>query len=105
MTKEENELLTQTAPGTPCGEFMRQYWQPAALSEELPEEGAYNVSDVTVIQGLGPGEQLPALNRGAIDAAVVPRSQFQVPLLAPTTFLRAADESIPCHPPPIPLFL
>ena len=39
----------------------------------------HNVSDVTVIQGLGPGEQLPALNRGAIDAAVVSPPSF--PLL------------------------
>ncbi|HEY3116364.1 MAG TPA: Rieske 2Fe-2S domain-containing protein, partial [Chloroflexota bacterium] len=40
MLKEENELLTQTGPGTPCGDLMRRYWQPAALSEELPEGGA-----------------------------------------------------------------
>ncbi|HEY2990378.1 MAG TPA: Rieske 2Fe-2S domain-containing protein [Candidatus Binatia bacterium] len=40
MTKEENELLTQTGPGTPCGELMRRYWQPAALSEELPPGAA-----------------------------------------------------------------
>jgi ABC-type nitrate/sulfonate/bicarbonate transport system substrate-binding protein len=39
----------------------------------------YNVTDVTVIQGLGPGEQLPALNRGSIDAAVVSPPAF--PLL------------------------
>jgi len=38
--KEENDLLTQTGPGTPCGELMRRYWQPAALSEELPEGGS-----------------------------------------------------------------
>jgi phenylpropionate dioxygenase-like ring-hydroxylating dioxygenase large terminal subunit len=38
MTKEENDLLTQTGPGTPCGELMRRYWQPAALSEELPPD-------------------------------------------------------------------
>src|SRR6185295_20088476 len=36
MTEEENKLLTQTGPGTPCGELMRRYWQPAALSEEIP---------------------------------------------------------------------
>lgn len=36
MTKEENALLVQIGPGTPCGELMRRYWQPAALSEELP---------------------------------------------------------------------
>jgi phthalate 4,5-dioxygenase len=36
ITQEENNLLTQTGPGTPCGELMRRYWQPVALSEELP---------------------------------------------------------------------
>lgn len=40
MTQGENDVLTQTGPGTPCGEFMRRYWQPAALSEELPQRGA-----------------------------------------------------------------
>jgi nitrite reductase/ring-hydroxylating ferredoxin subunit len=35
ITPEENNLLTQTGRGTPCGELMRRYWQPAALSEEL----------------------------------------------------------------------
>ncbi len=39
-TQEENELLTRVGPGTPCGELMRRYWQPAALSEELPAGGA-----------------------------------------------------------------
>ncbi|MBM2811128.1 MAG: Aromatic ring-hydroxylating dioxygenase subunit alpha [Chloroflexi bacterium] len=39
-TIEENVLLTETGPGTPCGEVMRCYWQPAALSEELPLGGA-----------------------------------------------------------------
>jgi nitrite reductase/ring-hydroxylating ferredoxin subunit len=27
-------MLTEVGPGTPCGEFMRRYWQPAALSSE-----------------------------------------------------------------------
>lgn len=27
--------LTSTMPGTPMGEYMRQYWQPVCLSEEL----------------------------------------------------------------------
>ena len=40
MTKEENYLLTRTGPGTPCGELMRRYWQPVALSEETPPGGA-----------------------------------------------------------------
>lgn len=38
-TKEENDLITQTGPGTPCGDFMRRYWQPVALAEELAPEG------------------------------------------------------------------
>ncbi|HWP36158.1 MAG TPA: Rieske 2Fe-2S domain-containing protein [Gemmatimonadales bacterium] len=39
LTKEENDLVTRTGPGTPCGKLLRSYWQPAALSEELPEGG------------------------------------------------------------------
>jgi phthalate 4,5-dioxygenase len=37
MTREENELLTQTDPGTPMGQYFRRYWLPAMLSERLPE--------------------------------------------------------------------
>ena len=40
LTQDENDLLTQTGPGTPCGELLRRYWQPAALSEELPLGGS-----------------------------------------------------------------
>ena len=34
--KEHYDLLTHTGQGTPCGALLRRYWQPAALSEELP---------------------------------------------------------------------
>lgn len=38
MLKQEiNELLTQTGPGTAMGNLFRQYWLPALLAEELPE--------------------------------------------------------------------
>lgn len=37
LRKEVNELLTQTDTGTPMGELFRQYWIPAMLAEELPE--------------------------------------------------------------------
>ncbi len=40
LTQEENEMLTRTGPGTPAGDLLRRYWQPAGLSEELPEGGA-----------------------------------------------------------------
>ncbi|HVR78384.1 MAG TPA: Rieske 2Fe-2S domain-containing protein [Acidimicrobiia bacterium] len=34
---EDNEFLTRTRPGTPMGDLFRQYWIPALLTEELPE--------------------------------------------------------------------
>jgi len=37
LKKEDNEKLTRIGPGTPGGEMMRRYWQPAAMSSELPE--------------------------------------------------------------------
>jgi phthalate 4,5-dioxygenase len=37
LRKEQNELLTQTGPGTPAGRLFRSYWIPALLAEELPE--------------------------------------------------------------------
>src|SRR5918999_6555521 len=40
ISREENNLLTQTGPGTACGELMRRYWQPVALSNEVPHGGA-----------------------------------------------------------------
>jgi phenylpropionate dioxygenase-like ring-hydroxylating dioxygenase large terminal subunit len=40
LTREENELLTKTGPGTPMGDLLRRYWLPAMLSEELPAPDA-----------------------------------------------------------------
>jgi phthalate 4,5-dioxygenase len=40
LTEEQNALLTRTGPGTPGGDLLRRYWQPVALSEELPPGGA-----------------------------------------------------------------
>lgn len=37
LSKEDNLLLTQTGSGTEMGQFMRRFWIPALLSEELPE--------------------------------------------------------------------
>ena len=37
LTVEENDRLTRVGKGTPGGEFLRRYWQPACLSTELPE--------------------------------------------------------------------
>jgi len=37
LRKEQNDLLTQTGPGTPMGQLFRSYWMPTLLAEELPE--------------------------------------------------------------------
>ncbi|MFM9970813.1 MAG: Rieske 2Fe-2S domain-containing protein [Burkholderiales bacterium] len=37
ITREQNQLLTQTGPETPMGKLFRRYWIPILLSEELPD--------------------------------------------------------------------
>lgn len=37
LKKEQNDIVTQTGPGTPLGMVFRRYWLPALLSEQLPE--------------------------------------------------------------------
>ena len=37
LRPEENDLLTQTGPGTLMGALFRRFWLPALLSSELPE--------------------------------------------------------------------
>ena len=36
LKKDQNDLLTQTGPGTPMGLMFRCYWIPALLAEQLP---------------------------------------------------------------------
>ena len=36
LTREENELLTRTGPGTPMGGFIRRHWVPVIFSSDLP---------------------------------------------------------------------
>src|SRR5579864_8904819 len=38
LRKEQNDLLTQTGPGTSMGALFRSYWLPALLADELPED-------------------------------------------------------------------
>ena len=30
-----DDELTQVGPGTPCGEYLRRYWHPVGISDEL----------------------------------------------------------------------
>lgn len=36
LKKEQNDLVTQTGPGTSMGNLFRRYWMPALLSQQLP---------------------------------------------------------------------
>lgn len=54
LTAEENDVLTQTDADTAMGEYFRRFWQPVALSEELPEPDGAPIR-VTVM-----GEELVA---------------------------------------------
>ena len=38
--RQDSEDLTRVGPGTVMGDFMRQYWIPAAMSDELRADGA-----------------------------------------------------------------
>jgi phthalate 4,5-dioxygenase len=35
LSREENELLTRTDPGTPAGSYFRRFWLPALLASEV----------------------------------------------------------------------
>jgi len=37
LRTQQNELITQTGPGTSMGELFRRYWTPVLFAEELPE--------------------------------------------------------------------
>lgn len=39
LRKDQNDLVTQSGPGTPLGNLFRRYWLPVLLTRELPEPG------------------------------------------------------------------
>src|SRR5688572_21480209 len=38
LTKEQNDLLTQTGPDTPTGQWLRRYWWPISAVTELDND-------------------------------------------------------------------
>jgi phthalate 4,5-dioxygenase oxygenase subunit len=40
LTREQNETLCRVGPGTPMGEYMRQFWIPAMRAQRLEADGA-----------------------------------------------------------------
>ncbi len=65
ITEEENNLLMCTGKGTLCGDLMRRYWQPAALSEELAADKPFAVQLF--------GEELVLFRDGTGTAAMIGR--------------------------------
>jgi phenylpropionate dioxygenase-like ring-hydroxylating dioxygenase large terminal subunit len=39
LSKQDNETMCRTGPGTPMGDAMRRFWMPVAHSTDLPEPG------------------------------------------------------------------
>jgi 5,5'-dehydrodivanillate O-demethylase len=59
LTPEENALLTQVGPGTPCGALLRRYWQPVCyvgdLSAEAPTRAVTIMGEELVVFRLPDG--------------------------------------------------
>ena len=52
----EDTELTHTGPGTPCGEYLRRFWQPIAFSDDLkdlPQRIRILGEDLVVFRDLG----------------------------------------------------
>ena len=67
LSQADNDLLTQTGSATAMGQYFRRFWQPVALSRELPEPDGPPIK-VTVM-----GEELVAFRNtngqvGLVDA-------------------------------------
>ena len=65
--------LTEVGPGTPCGEWMRRYWHPVAVSAQVeprPQNVRVLGEDLIVFRDRKgrPGSALPALRASRHDA-------------------------------------
>jgi phenylpropionate dioxygenase-like ring-hydroxylating dioxygenase large terminal subunit len=64
LSREDNELVTRTGPGTPMGNVLRRYWMPVAMSRELEPDG--EPLEVKIL-----GEDLVAFRDTAGDVGVL----------------------------------
>jgi phenylpropionate dioxygenase-like ring-hydroxylating dioxygenase large terminal subunit len=88
LSKEDNELITQTDRGTPMGELFRRFWLPALLAEELPAD------DCDPVRVRIMGEDLVAFRDTDGNPGVV--SAFCAHRGAPMFFARNEDHGIRC---------
>lgn len=88
LSKADNDLMCQVGPGTPMGQWLRRFWMPILLSEQLPEPDCPPV-EVKIL-----GEKLVAYRVtdgrvGLIDALCPHRS-------APLFYGRNEDGGLRC---------
>ena len=71
MNAVQNERITRSGPGTPCGQLMRHYWQPAALTAEfdpaLDPCMALQDEALVGVGGNAAGKQFRSATAGAAD--------------------------------------
>ena len=87
LSAEENAFLTQTGPGTPMGDFVRRFWLPFLVADELVPDGP--PLRVKLL-----GEQLIAFR--ATDGRVGLVDQFCPHRRAPIFFGRNEEDGIRC---------
>src|SRR5216684_2655794 len=94
LRKEQNDLLTQTGPGTPMGQMFRCYWVPALMADELPENEYPLVKRGPVLWTyMGPPEKQPPLPEW--EFAMVPAEQtFISKRLQDSNWLQAMEGGI-----------
>ena len=74
LSKEDNELLTRTGAGTLMGDFLRRFWVPALLPEDVTvvhKTGSLDgvANDVGVVEGNGVAFAIAFLTDGQADTA------------------------------------
>jgi len=89
LSKEQNELVTQTGPGTPMGDLFRCYWLPALLAEELPENDCAPVRVKS-----SPSASSPS----ATQTAAMDSSMNSAPIAAPHSGLAAMKNAVCAAP-------
>ena len=66
LTEKQNDLVTQTGPGTPGGELLRSYWHPIATDDEIPPGGDPMPIDILseeLVLFRDPGDRLGLIGR------------------------------------------
>ena len=92
LTPEENALLTEVGPGTPCGALLRRYWQPVCYVGELtaaePRKAVKVMGEELVVFRLPDGDLRMA---GTIDGDDFDDGHATLPIRGGSGEFRGAD--------------